>query len=181
MRPTTLRSPAALFADRPHGTRYRYLAGCRCVPCRAANSRYECERLAARTRGEGNGLIDAAPARAHLVALSRLGIGRNTVADITGASRTTLHKIRHGQRLCRAALARRILAIDRGARPESALVSSTRTRQTIDTLLAEGFTKARLATELGCSTPALQRARGPLVTVKTAGEIERLARRYLEA
>ena len=79
-----LRPAKELASNRPHGDRLKYLGGCRCVPCRAANSRYETERAAARRRGEWNGLIDASPVRRHLIKLSRREIGRKTVADITG-------------------------------------------------------------------------------------------------
>ena len=43
-----LRPIAELGGSRPHGTRLRYLAGCKCFHCRRANSDYERERQAAR-------------------------------------------------------------------------------------------------------------------------------------
>lgn len=60
MRPADLPDPSQ-WADRPHGTRMRYIAGCRCVACRAAHSRVVChyDRLA-RT-GRGNPLVPAGP------------------------------------------------------------------------------------------------------------------------
>lgn len=45
------------FAEEPHGTRHRYLGGCRCLPCRAANSRYSCERAAAQRAGDCRGFV----------------------------------------------------------------------------------------------------------------------------
>lgn len=53
-----LRSAAELAAGKPCGTRVRYYAGCRCKPCRKANSLYEAERAAAKARGEGLKGID---------------------------------------------------------------------------------------------------------------------------
>ena len=40
----SLRSAAVLSIDKPHGTRLKYMGGCKCMLCRAANSRYETER-----------------------------------------------------------------------------------------------------------------------------------------
>ena len=47
------------FAAEPHGTRHRYLSGCKCVPCRAANSRYSTERAAAQRAGDWRGFVPA--------------------------------------------------------------------------------------------------------------------------
>lgn len=54
-----LKPVAELAEQRSHGDRLKYLAGCRCVPCRAANSRYEVARAAARKAGDWNGLVPA--------------------------------------------------------------------------------------------------------------------------
>lgn len=70
MRPHDLPSAAALAKDKPHGTRLRYMAGCKCMLCRAANSRYETERAAARKNGDWNGLVSAIHARRHILKLS---------------------------------------------------------------------------------------------------------------
>ena len=45
------------FAEDSHGTRRRYLGGCRCVPCRAANSRSSGERAAAQRSGDWRGFV----------------------------------------------------------------------------------------------------------------------------
>lgn len=55
MRPPSLAPAHVLAATKQHGTRIRYMGGCRCLPCRAANSRYECERQARRNLGLANG------------------------------------------------------------------------------------------------------------------------------
>jgi hypothetical protein len=73
-RPATLAPAAVLAVGKPHGTRIKYLGGCRCLLCRAANSRYECDRARLRRLGLANGIVDAAPARAHLFKLSNVGI-----------------------------------------------------------------------------------------------------------
>lgn len=168
-----LRPPEA-FSDRPHGTRLRYLSGCRCVPCRAANSSYESERLAARKRGEWAGIIAADRARAHLLELSRAGIGRTPVAEASGVSRTIIQEIRSGRRRrIRASTERRILAVDSQARADHSYVPAKKTWQLIRELLDEGFTAADLARRLGYSHPALQFRKTRVLAI-TAVRVEQL-------
>ena len=67
----SLRSAADLSATKPHGTRLKYMGGCKCMLCRAANSRYETERAVARKNGDWNGIVDARAARRHILKLSK--------------------------------------------------------------------------------------------------------------
>jgi hypothetical protein len=53
-----------------HGTRTRYMTGCRCLRCRAANSNYNTSRRAAKENGDFRGLVSAARALAHIKKLS---------------------------------------------------------------------------------------------------------------
>lgn len=164
------------FRDRPHGTRLRYISGCRCLPCRAANSRYECERAAARRRGEWNGIVPADRARRHLRKLSRAGIGRRAVADASDISATIIHEIGIGRRRrIRAGTERQILRVDTSARADHSTVPAGRTWQRIRRLLEEGFSKAELARRLGYKTPALQLNRRQ-VLAKNAMRVERFYR-----
>jgi hypothetical protein len=94
-----LRPIGELAASRPHGDRLRYMAGCHCFKCRRANSDYERMRQAARLAGDWNGIIDAAPARAHLLKLSRAGVGQWSVVAATDIARSMIHEIRNGDRL----------------------------------------------------------------------------------
>jgi hypothetical protein len=80
-------------------------------------------------------------------------------------------------RRCRRKTEQRLLAVTRMAAGEAALVPAGRTWQRIDWLLEEGFTKARIAQAIGNKMPALQ-INPERVTLKTAGRIERLVRRY---
>lgn len=165
------------LAARPHGTRLRYLSGCRCVPCRAANSRYETARAAARKAGEWNGCVDAAPARAHLLKLGRQGVGYKSVAAAASVAVSVVAKIRSGERRqVRSLTARRILAVTADARADASTVPAGPTWRRIHQLLEEGYTKGRLARELGATRPALQLGRRR-VLASTAVRVERLHRR----
>ena len=173
-----LRPVAELAADRPHGTRLRYLAGCKCFHCRRANSDYERERQAAREAGDWNGIVDADRARRHLLMLSRRGVGRRMVRAASDVAQTVLQDIRTGRkRRIRARTERRILAVTPACRGDAALVPAADTWRRIEWLLEEGFTKARIARELGAKRPALQ-LRRDRVTARTAAKVEILWRRY---
>lgn len=58
-----LKPAAELAKVRPHGTRLKYVGGCRCDACRSANSAYERDRQLARKHGDWNGLASARRAR----------------------------------------------------------------------------------------------------------------------
>lgn len=102
--------------------------------------------------------------------------GSTSVAAAADVSRTTLAKILAGTRhQLRAASARRVLAIDRDAIADHALVPAGRTWQRINRLLEEGFTKAELARRFGAKTRALQFGRRR-VLASTAVKVERFYR-----
>lgn len=170
-----LRPAKELAATRPHGDRLRYMAGCRCTPCRAANSAYETERAKARRRGEWNGLVPAEKARLHLLRLTEAGIGRDTVADITGLCVTTISEIRTGrQKNLRALNEKAILAISPDDVVNDAqLIPARETWTRIRWLIREGFSKAEIARRLGYKTPNLQLNKHRIMA-KTAMRIEKL-------
>ena len=90
-----------------HGTRSRYVGhGCRCEPCRAANSADRKARYVARP------LVDAAPVVAHVRALQAAGVSRARIARAARVGESTL------DRVCRTPgarmhpnLARRVLRV----------------------------------------------------------------------
>lgn len=165
-----LRPAADLAANKPCGTRLRYYAGCRCFQCRMANSAYEAERKAARARGEGNGLVSADRAREHLAYLSDNGVGMKTAADAAKVPPSSIAKIIYCQRLnIRAQTERRILAVTTATRADGAFVDAGPTWVLINELLASGYSKVRIASELaGKPVKALQ-LRGEQITVRNAG------------
>ena len=162
--------PADGFA---HGTRARYVGGkCRCEDCRAANRNYAKER-------EGrpfNGLVDAAPAVAHLEALSAQGLGLRAVSAASDVSRSVLVKMRAGIKpRVRADTVRRILAVDAGAIADHGLVPAKATRAALRELRRHGLTKQEIAARLGSTakTPALQLTKRH-VTARNALKVKRL-------
>lgn len=172
--------PVETLAEaKPHGTRLKYLGGCRCLPCRAANARYESHRIHARRNGDWNGIVSAGRARRHLLALSRAGVGRRTVAEISGVPQSTVHQIRTGRRChIRARTQRRIFLVDSRAMNEARLVPADRAWRMISRLLDEGFSKAEIARRLGYRFPALQLNRRR-ITARTAVKVERFYRRIM--
>ena len=177
-----LKPIAELGARRAHGERLRYMAGCRCLKCRMANSNYETGRAAARRRGEWNGLVDAALARAHLLKLRRKGIGYKTAADAASVARSTVAKILSGERKrMRAQALKRILAVTPAARADSSCVPAARTWRLIEELLEEGFSKAALAREiLGNPKARALQIRRRFVLARTQAAVERVWRRHMQ-
>lgn len=169
-----LPTPIILATTRPHGDRLRYLAGCRCDACRKANTTYERQRQAARKNGDWNGIVPAAAARDHLFELSAAGVGRRAVAAATDIAETVLSEIRSGQKArIRARTERLILAVTPAMASDGALIAAGPTWVLIDELTAAGFTKGRIAEELGCESLALQIGT-ERVTVRNAHRVARV-------
>ena len=167
---------SVLAAGRPHGDRIRYLAGCRCLPCRAANSRYETHRALERCKGKGNKLVGTTAVRLHLQKLSRLGVGYKQVAKLAKVNKGTLLKIKNRARdNIREQSGRRVLAVTAKDRAPGATVPAGPTWKRINWLLVEGFTKTQLARRLGskAKVPSLQ-VRRDRVLVSTARRVKML-------
>lgn len=161
--------------DRAHGTRARYVAEkCRCAPCRAANARYVRDR---RTSGAPwNGYVSADAARAHLLALSEVGVGFVSVHLASDVSRTVLQKVLAGKGRIRAETERRILAVDEGARADGAIApteDARRMRGILKKLRRRGFRRCDIVQLVGPRgwTPTAS----PLV--RTVAVVDRLWRR----
>ena len=170
------------FAEQPHGTRYRYLGGCRCLPCRAANSRYSSERAAAQRAGDWRGFVPATFVLDHIKTLSKCGVGYKAIAAAAGLARSTMQKIIRGkQQKIRKHHADRILAVDRAALADGALVPAAQTWNLLNELLESGYTKTFLAKQLGsrAKRPSLQ-IEAQRITALNASKVERLYRRIRE-
>lgn len=151
MRPATIPPAEVLALRHPHGTRIRYMGGCRCVPCRAANSRYNTECDARVRAGERNDIVSAAKAREHIRRLAQIGVGYKTVARTARIASVIVWGIRTGERRrCRRQTSVRILEIDRWALADGSLVDASLTWKRIGEIRARGWAKARIARALGC-------------------------------
>lgn len=129
-----------------------------------------------------NGLVSAGPARAHLLRLSRAGVGYKTVGDAGTVAKTVLLRILNGtKRQIRAETERKILTVTTDARADGSHVSGKRTRKRLDALLERGWTKTELARRLGSKSkqPALQLKQAK-VTAATALAVEKLWRALAE-
>ncbi len=152
------------------------MGGCRCAPCRSANTAYETQRAKARKAGDWNGIVPADAARDHLHKLRRQGIGRRTVQACTDVGDTVLSQIISGKKTrIRARTERLILRVGKAQAADHALVSAERSRRLIQLLLEEQYTEAYLAKRLGYKNHYLQF--GAVITVRNAARIKRL---YLE-
>jgi len=175
-----LRPASELAENRPHGDRLRYIGGCRCDACRAANTAYERSRNAARAAGDWNGIVSADKARRHIKKLSKLGVGRRAVAAATDISDTILFEIRSGTRKnIRARTERLILAVTTDVRGEAFLVPAGPTWALIDELIAAGHTKSEIALGIGRKTPALQLDK-TTITLRNEAAVKRLHARLIQ-
>ena len=135
---------------KPHGVRARYIAGCRCLLCRAANSRYSCSRDAAIKAGDWNGIVPADAARRHLLQLSKAGIGKRAVRDACDVGYTIICQVRTGKRMqIRKSTEQKILAVTADAANDRSLIDAGPAWNQIRELLSEGFTKTALSQRLG--------------------------------
>lgn len=179
MRPHDLPSAQVLAENKPHGVRLRYLAGCHCMLCRAANSRYQTGRAQAIKNGDWNGLVPAARARRHLLRLSRAGVGRDAVEAACGVHATLVSEITSGRKTqMRALTERKILSVDKTAVAAGSNIDAGPTWKLINRLLQEGFTRGELASRLGYKTRALQ-FRKDRILARNAARVERFYRRIM--
>lgn len=177
MRPRDL-PPAERY---PHGKRARYTSGCRCDPCRAANTVYLRAQRRAQVYGRTNALVPVAAVLRHLKALRRAGLGARTIGDAAGVPGSTVRKVLDGRRShLRETTARKLLDVTRDAIADAALVPAGPTWALLDELLDEGFTHGDLARRLGSKAkrPTIQIHRGK-VEAATAAKVARLHRQLM--
>lgn len=165
-----------------HGTRARYVTGCRCAPCTIANRDYARGRYLAQCRGDWNGLVEASKAREHLMQLSKLGVGRRAVQAASDVALTVLEDVRSGKKTrIRARTEKAILEVNAGAMSDGALVPAKETWKQIRKLLSLGYTKSEIAKELGskAKVPSLQ-VRKDQVLARTAQAVRRFYHQVME-
>lgn len=180
-------APAALVVTRtyPNGQRQRRACpgvfGEACVKGRLlrADSAPVCRDC--RGRLSFNGLVSAAAARKHIRSLGSRGVGYKSIADAASLAPQVVLRVRGGKLLrVRVETARKILAVDVGARAGGARVAAHRTWARLDALIARGYTKVWIARQLGQRGPGLQVGREN-VTVSMAYEVQKLFERCRDA
>jgi hypothetical protein len=165
-----------IASERPHGARSRYMVGCRCLLCCAANSIYECQRRAKRKQGDIRDLVSAEPSRQHLIALSAKGVGYKSVAIACDVGHAALFKILRGTKTqVRRNTERRILNVDVGAGAGGMLIPAAPTWRIIRQLLDRGYSKKQLAEWLGYKTKKIQFDKDK-ITLANAVRVERIAK-----
>lgn len=99
-------------ANCAHGTRARYVSGCKCLMCKAAASRYAVQRKNARSKGDTRELVDASQIRDRLNQLHQAGMSHRAIAAAAGVSLPIVSGIRSGVKLrVRRHIAKRIVAL----------------------------------------------------------------------
>ena len=146
---------------RQHGTRSCYAAGCRRPECTRANSEAGSRRnrLIAYGRWQPRPLVDAGPAREHLLALAAEGTGWRQAARQAGLPVDTVRNLLYPRgargRVARTSprVAAAVLAVrtDPALLPGSVCVDAVGTRRRLQALVALGWSQRRLAAMLGVS------------------------------
>lgn len=178
-----------------HGSAAHYKhCGCRCWPCRLATLEAEAARVKARAYGRER-LVDAGPARAHVLTLMDAGMGWPRIAELAGIDGTVLIRLIWGKRMRgRREISQRVtratesalLAVTwdpaDGGRP----VDSDTTARRLRALVALGWYPALLARETGWNRSYFDRvlyASGKQARVRpgTARRVHRLYVRLVDA
>jgi transcriptional regulator with XRE-family HTH domain len=177
--------PTNELKKREHGTRARYLFGlqgddtkngCRCVKCFDAAWTYEKQRLNRKRKGI-EPFIDAKETREHLIWLRSEGVGRRTIAEVSGVAVSQVWKILKGRTTrIRPATAERLLAVHLGKRKPGALLDDTKARELVQQMLDLGHTKAELANMLGLSHHTVRFNQAGKITQKRMTTITELHR-----
>jgi hypothetical protein len=147
-------------AQRSHGTRACYAAGCRRPECAKANRTAENHRQRMILYGTWQPYVDASRARQHVRDLGVTGTGWKTAAHLAGLSTSTISRLVYGgpgtrppTRRIRTETEQKILAVKPGLealrphRPTGAIG----TRRRLQALIACGYSGACLARRLGMS------------------------------
>lgn len=121
-------------------------------------------------------LVSSSDARAHLLKLSKRGIGYKAVADAASVSRSVTGRILWGKRPnIRKSTSDRILAVSKDAIADGARVSAKPTIEILNRLIQDGYTKTQLAAWLGskAKVPSLQIMHATILA-RTASNVERM-------
>lgn len=174
-------------SHRPHGTRAKYVVEkCRCEPCCDDNREKARDRQRAMRRPDEAWMpyVPAGPARRHIRELMAQGVGPKSIAKLAGVPHGAISKLLYGNykgrgpsKRIRPATAAKILAVTVEQATGAQKIPAGPTWRLLDDLLARGFTRCWIASEiLGHETKSLQ-IRHDLVRASTARKVEALHRR----
>ena len=164
----------------PHGTNARYVFGrCRCDACRAANSASRKRRDYLKRTGRSPD-VDAAEARAHVLALMGTGMGYKRIAQAAGVDPKTVYILVAGRaergtpppKRIRRTTAEKLLAVRPTVRRKQAIDALPYWWMIAD-LMGLGYSKAWISERIGQGGRALQIG-DRFIHVETALKIKRL-------
>lgn len=162
----------AAASRRAHGTLARYVSGCRCFPCRLANSEWSKEHPA---HGCGR-TVATDEARAHILALAKLGMGYKSISEASGVNHNIVWRIRQGTHpRARRSTVQRILAVDLSCAKGGTRIDIRPSRKILMDLIARGYSKRQLALWLGYKHAALQILESSTITAANAVRVQRMA------
>lgn len=174
-----------------HGTRGAYVFDrCGCAACTAANTAAQRRRSTAIAYGTWAGLVDAAPARAHVQALRQQGLSVPQIARLSGVGQGTIHALVYGDpsrgrppnSKVRTDTHRRLLAVrfQASAIPAGRRVDATGSKRRLQALATLGWPVTSLAARSGLAPRTLRRAlTTTTVTAHTARTITELYNQLL--
>jgi hypothetical protein len=141
------------YAKKPCCTMSR----CKNPECRATHAAYERHRTRMIAYGRWQPFVDAEPVRAHVRRLMADGLSRRRIAELADVTETTVIRLLYGQadrppsRKIRTENARALLTVESGREilGPTALIDGTGTRRRLQALVAQGWSRSRLAEQLG--------------------------------
>jgi hypothetical protein len=165
----------AANARKPHGNLYRYISGCRCEPCREANSEYNQERRYLKAMGQSNSIVSAERARKHLRSLQKdHHVFVDAISLLTGIHRRTVMQIRNGRMAnIREAKERLILAVGPEAAMFNGKVPAEVTIERLSRIKAAGLSFEEIGRRLGFAGPP-RIGKSEAVTAVSAVRVRRL-------
>lgn len=162
---------------KPCGRRAKYTAGCRCDLCKEANRRYY-HRNAIQRIQKGPILIDPQPAKLHLAKLRRRGLGLRWIAEQSGVSRSGLRRLIKENKSIKRQTAEKLLAFDGAKVKRGHRVSAAKSRQYVEQLIDNGFTKSQIKRMAKTQFPYFMHVYKQISPL-TAARISMLANRFL--
>jgi len=157
-----------------HGTRARYLRGCKCAECREANRVYGRAYKDAAARGIRRN-VSTVRVRQHIELLHSKGVEYRAIARAAECSTSVVVAIVNlGQTRMRADIARRILDLGEEARRYNSLAPIDGAARLIRVLEAHGVNRAAVARSMGWGHGSFQ-VRQESVTRRTYRRLAILA------